>query len=137
MRSFRKLFSNQFYARRSARIPAFLGHRLADGPISATGGRPRKTRPPPAIIYQSYADRVSRMQRQPRLALQLPEQAPCPPLPLQLPPPLLPLSLPPPQARPAPDDTHTLTAPLFETRPDTLPPPPPETIPLEMNTPYR
>jgi hypothetical protein len=73
------------------------------------------------------------MQRQPpRAAAQLPEQLPCEPLPDQLPPPLLPLSRPPPQARPGPPDTHTLTAPLFETRPETLAPPPPLTTPLEM-----
>jgi hypothetical protein len=33
------------------------------------------------------------------------------------------------------DETTTLTAPLFVTRPDTLAPPPPVTIPLEIDTP--
>jgi hypothetical protein len=74
------------------------------------------------------------MQRQPRLALQEPEHLPCPPLPLQLPPPLLRESLPDPWAVPGPPDTVTLTEPLFDTRPEMLAPPPPETMPLEMNT---
>jgi hypothetical protein len=33
------------------------------------------------------------------------------------------------------DETTTLTAPLLETRPETLAPPPPDTMPLEIDTP--
>jgi hypothetical protein len=74
------------------------------------------------------------MPRQPLLALQEPEQAPCWPLPRQLPLPLLRESRPVPRAVPGPLDTITFTAPLFDTRPETLAPPLPVTIPLEMNT---
>jgi hypothetical protein len=65
----------------------------------------------------------------------LPEQRPCEPWPLQLPPPLLRDRRPDPLAEPTGDETITLTAPLLETRPDTLAAPPPETMPFEIVTP--
>ena len=68
----------------------------------------------------------------PRLALQEPEQLPCPPLPRQLPPPPLRESRPVPWAVPGPPDTVTFTAPLLDTRPEMLAPPPPVTMPLVM-----
>jgi len=44
-------------------------------------------------------------------------------------------SRPVPCALPAPPETETLTLPFPETRPDTLPAPPPETTPLLIVTP--
>jgi hypothetical protein len=40
-----------------------------------------------------------------------------------------------PLAEPTGDETITLTAPLLETRPDTLAAPPPETMPFDIVTP--
>jgi hypothetical protein len=135
--AYAKLFSNHFDARGiPPEFQHFWGICWTDAPISTTGGGPRRdVTAARKRSTRATADRVSRMQRQPpRAALQAPEQLPCEPLPDQLPPPLLPLSRPVPWALPGPPDTTTLTAPLFDTRPETLAPPPPETIPLEMYT---
>src|SRR5262245_55279888 len=78
--------------------------------------------------------------RHPRLALQVPPQAPLGPLPRQVPPPVpRALSRPVPCARLPPEATVTLTAPCGVTRPetDTGPPPMYPTRPPLTMMPYR